>query len=184
MYIGRWKACFLSDLYTYKQGIALSSIFARALPAGRGEKTPQVANPQHALQRDEILVSNIRLNGIPVDLHFLHHRHKASCASYTQRARAACFEVLACVFASTDATFDVFSRDFDEKYGISLSRCHARIGYILCTHHSWRSTPGQLLKKVAQAKSKGLLHLFVLSSSKLFNRLFHLILIYCKEMAQ
>ena len=49
------------------------------------------------------------------------------------------------------------SRDFDEKYGISLSRCHARIGYILCTHRSWWSTPGQLLKKVAQAKPKGLL---------------------------
>ena len=69
----------------------------------------------------------------------------------------------------------LFSGDFDEKYSISLSRYHARIGYILCTHRSWRSTLGQLLKKVAQAKPKGLLHLFVLSSSKLFNRLFHLI---------
>ena len=69
----------------------------------------------------------------------------------------------------------LFSGDFDEKYGISLSRCHARVGDILCTHRSWRSTPSQLLKKVAQAKPKGLLHLFVLSSSKLSNRLFHLI---------
>lgn len=69
----------------------------------------------------------------------------------------------------------LYSGDFDEKYGIFLSRYHARVGDIFCTHRSWRSTPGQLLKKVAQAKPKGLLHLFVLSSSKLFNLLYHLI---------
>ena len=34
-------------------------------------------------------------------------------------------------------------------------------GHIVMTHRSWRSTPGQLLKKLAQATPKGLLHLFV-----------------------
>ena len=42
-------------------------------------------------------------------------------------------------------------------------------------HRSWRSTPGQLLKKLAQATPKGLLHLFMLDPHKLSNRLFHLI---------
>ena len=46
-------------------------------------------------------------------------------------------------------------------------------------HHSWRSMPSQLLKKVAQATPKGLLHLFVLSfrtefEDSLFSRLFML----------
>ena len=43
---------------------------------------------------------------IPVDLHFLHHRNKAGCASPLGVARAACFEALAFVFASDDATFE------------------------------------------------------------------------------
>ena len=36
-------------------------------------------------------------------------------------------------------------------------------GHIVMTHRSWRSTPGQLLKKLAQATPMGLLHLCVLS---------------------
>ena len=40
---------------------------------------------------------------IPVDLHFLHHRHKAGGASPLGVARAACFEALAVVFASAGA---------------------------------------------------------------------------------
>ena len=40
---------------------------------------------------------------IPVDLHFLQHRHKAGGASPLGVACAACFEQLACVFASCGA---------------------------------------------------------------------------------
>ena len=75
--------------------------------------------------------------------------HKAGGASPLGVACAACFEALACVFASAGASlekteddtltknvrffarvcrfwhhYDVFSGDFDEKYAISLSRCH------------------------------------------------------------
>ena len=45
---------------------------------------------------------------IPVDLHFLQHRHKAGGASPLGVACAACFEQLACVFASCGDIIDIF----------------------------------------------------------------------------
>ena len=50
--------------------------------------------------------------------------HKAGGASPLGVARAACFEELAGVFASSGASLKWFSGDFDEKYAISLSGCH------------------------------------------------------------
>jgi hypothetical protein len=43
---------------------------------------------------------------IPVDLHFLHHLHKAGGASLLGAAHAACFEELAGVFASSGASIE------------------------------------------------------------------------------
>ena len=109
-----------------------------------------------------------------VDLHFLLHRHKAGGASPLGVACAACFEALAYVFASADASLRILMTPRQKKrailcYGVPVQiwlfivKVSARVGDILYTHRSWRSTPGQLLKKVAQAKPKGLLHLFVLT---------------------
>ena len=69
-----------------------------------------------------------------VDLHFLQHRHKAGGASPLGVACAACFEALACVFASADASLRslmtprqknerFFAMVCQFKYGFSLSRC-------------------------------------------------------------
>ena len=66
-----------------------------------------------------------------VDLHFLLHRHKAGGAS---PLGAACFEALAYVFASADASLRIlmtprqknerfFAMVCQFKYGFSLSRC-------------------------------------------------------------
>ena len=55
---------------------------------------------------------------IPVDLHFLYHRHKADCASPLGVAGAACFEALACVFASADATFEKTDDTLTKKHTI------------------------------------------------------------------
>ena len=69
-----------------------------------------------------------------VDLHFLLHRHKAGGASPLGVACAACFEALAYVFASADASLRIlmtprqknerfFAMVCQFKYGFSLSRC-------------------------------------------------------------
>ena len=69
-----------------------------------------------------------------VDLHFLLHRHKACRASPSGVACAACFEALAYVFASADASLRIlmtprqknerfFAMVCQFKYGFSLSRC-------------------------------------------------------------
>ena len=59
---------------------------------------------------------------IPVDLHFLQHRHKAGGASPLGVACAACFEQLACVFASCGAIhYANILASLKIKNGISLT---------------------------------------------------------------
>ena len=49
----------------------------------------------------------------------------------------------------------LFLEDFDEKYGISLSGCHAGVEDIICTHRSWRNTPASCSKRFCKL-SQGL----------------------------
>ena len=52
---------------------------------------------------------------IPVDLHFLHHRHKAGRAALGLSC-VACFEALACVFASSGASIEKLDDTLTKKW--------------------------------------------------------------------
>ena len=61
---------------------------------------------------------------MPKDLHFLQHRHKAGGASPLGVARAACFEELAGVFASSGASLEKTDDDtLTKKTYDSLLEC-------------------------------------------------------------